>query len=51
MVRATGSIGVVGVYVPEDRDAATAGAKQGRVAFTFGDASAKGIASGPASAR
>jgi glutathione-independent formaldehyde dehydrogenase len=41
VVRATGRIGVVGVYVPQDPDAATEEAKEGRVAF--GPASATGL--------
>ncbi|HWD96403.1 MAG TPA: glutathione-independent formaldehyde dehydrogenase [Acidimicrobiales bacterium] len=43
VVRATGRIGVVGVYVPEDPKAATEGAKEGRVAFEYGTAFKKGI--------
>lgn len=35
-VRATGGIGVVGVYVPEDPGAATELAKSGRIAFDYG---------------
>jgi glutathione-independent formaldehyde dehydrogenase len=46
VVRATGRIGAVGVYVPEDPDAATEEAKAGRVAFNFGAAWEKGIAIG-----
>lgn len=46
VVRATGSIGVVGVYEPEDRGAATEGAKQGRYGFDFGTAFTKGISLG-----
>jgi len=45
-VRATGRIGVVGVYVPEDPGAATEDAKKGRVAFNYGAAFEKGIAIG-----
>jgi glutathione-independent formaldehyde dehydrogenase len=45
-VRATGRIGVVGVYVPEDPGAATEEAKEGRVAFNYGAAFEKGIAIG-----
>jgi len=41
-VRATGGIGVVGVYVPEDPDAATEGAKQGRIGFDYGTFFTKG---------
>ena len=36
VVRSTGGIGVVGVYVPEDPGAPNDLAKQGRVAFDFG---------------
>jgi glutathione-independent formaldehyde dehydrogenase len=43
VVRATGHIGVVGVYVPEDPQAANDLAKQGRVAFNYGEAFTKGI--------
>lgn len=46
VVRATGHIGVVGVYVPQDPDAASEPAKQGRVAFDYGTAFAKGISIG-----
>jgi len=45
-VRATGRIGVVGVYVPEDPGAATEEARQGRVGFDWGTAWAKGISFG-----
>ncbi|MGA7203279.1 MAG: hypothetical protein WBX27_01465 [Specibacter sp.] len=41
--RATGHIGVVGVYMPEDPGAATAGAKEGRIGFNYGLAFTKGI--------
>lgn len=43
VVRATGHIGVVGVYVPEDPGAATEGAKEGRIAFDYGTAFTKGL--------
>jgi threonine dehydrogenase-like Zn-dependent dehydrogenase len=43
VVRATGRIGVVGVYAPEDPGAATDGAKQGRIGFNFGALFEKGI--------
>ncbi|WP_253904208.1 zinc-binding dehydrogenase [Arthrobacter sp. Br18] len=43
VVRATGHIGVVGVYVPEDPGASNDLAKEGRVAFNYGAAFAKGI--------
>ncbi|HEX3947411.1 MAG TPA: glutathione-independent formaldehyde dehydrogenase, partial [Acidimicrobiales bacterium] len=46
VVRATGRIGVVGVYVPEDPGAATPEAEDGRVAFDFGTAFTKGISIG-----
>jgi glutathione-independent formaldehyde dehydrogenase len=46
VVRATGRIGVVGVYVPEDPKAATEGAKEGRIAFDYGTAFKKGISIG-----
>lgn len=45
-VRATGAIGVVGVYEPTDPNATTEAAKQGRYAFNFGAAFTKGIAIG-----
>ncbi|GAA2173292.1 glutathione-independent formaldehyde dehydrogenase [Arthrobacter parietis] len=43
VVRATGHIGVVGVYVPEDPGATNDLAKEGRVAFNYGQVFAKGI--------
>ena len=43
IVRATGAIGVVGVYVSEDPKAATDEAKEGRYAFNFGAAFEKGL--------
>jgi glutathione-independent formaldehyde dehydrogenase len=46
VVRATGRIGVLGVYVPEDPGAATEDAKQGRIAFDYGTVFDKGIAMG-----
>jgi glutathione-independent formaldehyde dehydrogenase len=46
IVRATGSIGVVGVYEPEDPGASTDAAKQGRYGFNFGAAFTKGISIG-----
>jgi glutathione-independent formaldehyde dehydrogenase len=46
VVRATGGIGVVGVYVPEDPGAANEMAKQGRIAFDYGSAFEKGISIG-----
>jgi glutathione-independent formaldehyde dehydrogenase len=42
VVRSTGGIGVVGVYMPQDPGAATEEAKQGRVAFDFGTFFSKG---------
>lgn len=46
VVRATGRIGVVGVYEPQDEGAATEAAKQGRYGFDFGTAFTKGITLG-----
>jgi glutathione-independent formaldehyde dehydrogenase len=46
VVRATGRIGAVGVYVPEDPGAATDQAKQGRYGFDFGRMWSKGITIG-----
>ena len=46
VVRATGRIGVVGVYEPTDDGAATDDAKQGRYDFDYGTAFTKGIAIG-----
>lgn len=40
-VRATGAIGVVGVFVPEDPKGADKLAKQGQIAFDFGEFGAK----------
>lgn len=42
VVRSTGGIGVVGVYVPEDPAAADEGAKEGRVGFDYGTFFSKG---------
>ncbi len=42
VVRTTGGIGVVGVYVPEDPGAANEQAKQGRVGFDYGTFFTKG---------
>jgi glutathione-independent formaldehyde dehydrogenase len=42
VVRSTGGIGVVGVYVPQDPGAASDQAKQGRVAFDYGTFFSKG---------
>ena len=46
VVRATGGIGVVGVYEPTDPGASTADAKEGRYDFDFGTAFTKGISIG-----
>ena len=46
VVRATGCIGVVGVYVPEDPGAATEEASEGRIGFDWGAAWEKGISFG-----
>ena len=46
VVRATGKIGVVGVYVPSDEGAATENAKQGRYDFDYGTAFTKDITIG-----
>jgi glutathione-independent formaldehyde dehydrogenase len=46
VVRATGQIGVVGVYEPSDEGAATEDAKHGRYDFDYGTAFTKGIAIG-----
>ncbi|WP_345762118.1 zinc-binding dehydrogenase [Diaminobutyricibacter sp. McL0608] len=46
VVRATGRIGVVGVYVPEDPGAADDGAKEGRIGFNYGAAFEKGLSIG-----
>lgn len=43
VVRATGHIGVVGVYVPEDPGASSDLAKEGRIPFNYGEAFTKGI--------
>ncbi len=42
VVRTTGAIGVVGVYMPQDEGAANENAKQGRVAFDYGTFFTKG---------
>ncbi|NJC72295.1 alcohol dehydrogenase catalytic domain-containing protein [Planosporangium thailandense] len=42
VVRSTGGIGVVGVYMPQDPGAATEEAKQGRVGFEYGTFFTKG---------
>jgi glutathione-independent formaldehyde dehydrogenase len=46
VVRATGRIGVVGVYVPQDPGATTPDAEQGRYDFDWGTAWTKGISFG-----
>jgi glutathione-independent formaldehyde dehydrogenase len=46
VVRATGKIGVVGVYEPTDEGAATEDAQQGRYNFDYGTAFTKGITIG-----
>ena len=46
VVRATGKIGVVGVYEPADEGAATEDAKHGRYDFDYGTAFTKGITIG-----
>jgi glutathione-independent formaldehyde dehydrogenase len=46
VVRATGNIGVVGVYEPTDEGASTEDAKQGRYDFDYGTAFTKGITLG-----
>lgn len=42
-VRATGRLGVVGVYMPQDPGAATEQAKDGRIGFDFGRLFQKGL--------
>ncbi len=51
IVRATGRIGVVGVYNPQDPGAASEGAKQGRYGFNYGLVFDKALSMGTASAR
>ncbi len=46
VVRATGGLGVVGVYPPEDPKAAEEPAKEGRIPFTWGDLFTKGLTVG-----
>jgi glutathione-independent formaldehyde dehydrogenase len=46
VVRATGKIGVVGVYEPSDEGAATEDARHGRYDFDYGTAFTKGITIG-----
>jgi glutathione-independent formaldehyde dehydrogenase len=45
-VRATGILGVVGVFVPEDTKAADKLAKNGQIAFDFGEFWSKGLSMG-----
>lgn len=45
-VRAAGGIGVVGVYMPQDPEAPSEGAKQGRIGFNFGTLFQKGQRAG-----
>lgn len=42
VVRTTGAIGVIGVYMPQDPGAATEGAKQGRIGWDYGTFFTKG---------
>jgi len=46
VVRSTGAIGVIGVYMPEDPGAATEGAKEGRIGFDYGTLFSKGLRMG-----
>jgi glutathione-independent formaldehyde dehydrogenase len=46
VVRATGCLGIVGVYNPQDPGAATETAKEGRYAFKYGQVFDKGISMG-----
>jgi glutathione-independent formaldehyde dehydrogenase len=46
VVRATGHIGVVGVYVPQDPKGVDERAKEGRIGFNFGAVFDKGISIG-----
>ncbi|MGB9282109.1 MAG: glutathione-independent formaldehyde dehydrogenase [Pseudonocardiaceae bacterium] len=46
VVRATGRLGVVGVYNPQDPGAANENAKEGRYAFKYGQVFDKGISMG-----
>jgi glutathione-independent formaldehyde dehydrogenase len=45
-VRATGRLGVIGVYVPSDPGAATESARDGRIGFDFGKLFQKGLSLG-----
>ena len=51
VVRATGRLGVVGVYNPQDPGAATEGAQEGRYGFTTDSCSTRVSAWGRVSAR
>ena len=51
VVRATGRLGVVGVYNPQDPGAATEGAQEGRCGFTTDSCSTRVSAWGRVSAR
>ena len=46
VVRTTGGIGVVGVYMPEDPGAKEEGAKEGRIGFDYGTFFTKGQSMG-----
>jgi glutathione-independent formaldehyde dehydrogenase len=46
VVRTTGGIGVVGVYMPEDPGASEEGAKEGRIGFDYGTFFTKGQSMG-----
>ncbi|WP_432534576.1 glutathione-independent formaldehyde dehydrogenase [Kineococcus arenarius] len=46
VVRSTGGIGVVGVYMPQDPGAATEAAKQGRIGWDYGTFFTKGLSMG-----
>jgi glutathione-independent formaldehyde dehydrogenase len=46
VVRSSGGIGVVGVYVPEDPGAANDLAKEGRIAWQYGQFFTKGQSMG-----
>jgi glutathione-independent formaldehyde dehydrogenase len=45
-VRATGRLGVIGVYMPQDPGAATEAVKDGRIGFDFGRLFQKGLSVG-----
>ncbi len=46
VVRSAGAIGVVGVYMPSDPQAATEGAKEGRIGWDYGTFFTKGLRMG-----